>query len=227
MNAATGSYAGSTNLNLSNFNIINLTNKNLDAVRDYTRLQILYDDIISQFNTPIGHYIDGSFTEFLASDLMTEEKLIQIALNINNDDVFKITQAVALDQEFNYDKNSRLVTKYRDLSNKLVDMLKQAITEYVKIKNLQDENTQLLTFKEILEDREKLLEYLSEIQTTSYLFSASATYNQNLEIKPWYALYLERHGAPGDGVFESDKLAVIVNELIASGEISEDDYLNS
>lgn len=226
MNAATGSYAGSANLSLSNYTST-ATNKNLDAVRDYTRLQILYRDIISQFNTPIGHYIDGSFTEFLASDLMTEEKLIQIALNINNDDVFKITQAVALDQEFNYDKNSRLVTKYRDLSNKLVDMLKQAITEYVKIKNLQDENTQLLTFKEILEDREKLLEYLSEIQTTSYLFSASATYNQNLEIKPWYARYLEDHGAPGDGVFESDKLAVIVNELIASGEISEDDYLNS
>ena len=226
MNAATGSYASSISRSSQNF-IAVTTNINLDATRDYTRLQILYNTIISQFNTSIDQYVDGSFTEFLASDVMTEGNLIDVALNINNDDVFKMTQEVALDQDFNYEKNSRLVTKYRDLSNKLVDMLKQAITEYIKIKNLQDQNTELLTFKEILQDREKLLEYISEIQTTSYLFSASATYSQNLQIKRWYEVYLERHGPPGDGVFESDKLAVIVEELIASGEISEDDYLNS
>ena len=226
MNAATGSYASSISRSSQNF-IGVTTSKNLNATRDYTRLQILYNTIISQFNTSIDQYVDGSFTEFLASDVMTEGNLIDVALNINNDDVFKMTQEVALDQDFNYEKNSRLVTKYRDLSNKLVDMLKQAITEYIKIKNLQDQNTELLTFKEILQDREKLLEYISEIQTTSYLFSASATYSQNLQIKPWYEVYLREHGPPGDGVFESDKLAVIVEQLIASGEISEDDYLNS
>ena len=98
-------------------------------------------------------------------------------------------------------------------------------TNYYKIKNLEQENTTLLSYKEILQDRTRLLEYLGEIQKTSYLFSAEATYTNNLEIKLWYQVYLERHGAPGDGVFDSELLSVIIDELVASGQVSEDELI--
>ena len=82
-----------------------------------------------------------------------------------------------------------------------------------------------MSYKEILEDRTKLLEYISEIQKTAYLFSAEATYTNNLEIKLWYQIYLERHGAPGDGVFDSALLGEIIEELVLSGQVSQDELI--
>ena len=36
---------------------------------------------------------------------------------------------------------------------------------------------------------------------------------------------VERHGAPGDGVFDSELLSVIIDELVASGQVSEDELI--
>ena len=36
---------------------------------------------------------------------------------------------------------------------------------------------------------------------------------------------MERYGPPGDGVFNSELLAEIIEELIATGEISEDELI--
>ena len=63
------------------------------------------------------------------------------------------------------------------------------------------------------------------MQQTSFFFSASATFNTQIELKPWYRTYLELYGAPNDGVFDRTLLANIVEELINSGEITEEDIL--
>ena len=65
-----------------------------------------------------------------------------------------------------------------------LEKLENMITVYEEhIKTLEEENVQLQSYKDILEDREKLLEYIAEIQKTSFLFSAQATYSNDLEIK--------------------------------------------
>ncbi len=192
---------------------------NLDAVRDYHRLQILYNQILFQLKPPMQLYVEADFENFIIS----MPNLLTFSTNINNDDNFYYDQESVLDSDFEYDEN--LVTNYRSLSNTLVDTLKQGVSEYVKIKNLEQENIELLSYRDILQNREKLLEYINEIQSTSYLFSAEATYMNNLEIKLWYQVYLERYGAPGDGVFESEKLSEIIDELVASGQVSQDEII--
>jgi hypothetical protein len=201
------------------------TARNRDVERDYTRLKILYNTILSNFELPMNSYISAAFDDFRNSNIMSEGNLIDTALKINNDEIFYMTQTSELDSLFKYEKDSALVENYRNISNKLVDTLKQAITEYIKVKHLEEQNAELLTFKEILQDREKLLQYISDNQSTSFLFSASATFTQDLDIKPWYAAYLDEYGPPGDGVFESEKMAIIVNQLIATNVITEDEYL--
>ena len=57
------------------------------------------------------------------------------------------------------------------------------------------------------------------------MLSANATLQTDYELKLWYKVYMERHGPPGDGVFNSELLAEIIEELIASGEISEDELI--
>ena len=149
--------------------------------------------------------------------------ILTYAANINNNNVFYYNDENVLDSDFEYD--SELVSNYRSLSNSLVNVLKQGITEYYKIKNLERQNTELLSYRDILQNRTRLLDYISEIQKTSYLFSAEATYSNNLEIKLWYQVYLERHGPPGDGVFDSEKITTIIDEFIASGQVSQDELI--
>tara|TARA_B100001093_G_C26732837_1_gene973050 strand:+ start:146 stop:805 length:660 start_codon:yes stop_codon:yes gene_type:complete len=192
---------------------------NLDLIRDYHRLQILFNRIIFQLKPPMQLYSDGDFEDFIVS----MPNILTFSTNINDDSVFYYDNENDLLTDFEYDPD--LVSNYRSLSNSLVNVLKQGISEYYKIKNLEQENTTLLSYKEILQDRTRLLEYLGEIQKTSYLFSAEATYTNNLEIKLWYQVYLERHGAPGDGVFDSELLSVIIDELVASGQVSEDELI--
>mgnify|MGYP001169491030 FL=1 len=192
---------------------------NLDIIYDYYRLQILFNNIIFQLKPPMLLYSGADFENFLVS----MPNIIQFTQNIENDDTFKYGTETVFETDYEYDSN--LVGNYRTLTTDLIDVLTQAISEYYKIKNLEQENTELLSYKDILQDRTKLLDYISEIQTTSYLFSAEATYTNDLEIKLWYQVYLERHGPPGDGVFESVKLSAIIDELVESGQVSQDELI--
>ena len=88
---------------------------------------------------------------------------------------------------------------------------------------MQNENTRLEQYETILQDKNKLLEYLNSVQTENYLFSAEAAFASEIILKPWYEVYLNRYGPPGDGVFKTELLADIIEELLAAGTITYSD----
>ena len=190
-------------------------NNDVQIIKDYYRLQILFNQILFQLKPPMTLYSDADFDNFIYS----MPNLLTVSSAITNDTTFYYTYS----DLFRYNEN--LVSNYRTFSTTLINTLTQAVTEYYTIKNFENENLSLLSYKEILEDRTKLLEYISEIQKTAYLFSAEATYTNNLEIKLWYQIYLERYGAPGDGVFDSALLGEIIEELVLSGQVSQDELI--
>ena len=196
-----------------------VSKNNLDLINDYYRLQVLFNEILFQLKPPMLLYSTADFENFVVS----MPNVLTFTQRINNDNTFYYDSETAFETNFEYDEN--LVSNYRTFTNNIIDVLTQGISEYYKIKNLEQENIELLSYKEILQDRTRLLEYISEIQKTSYLFSAEATYTNNLEIKLWYKVYLERYGPPGDGVFESEKLSAIIDELVASGEVTQDELI--
>ena len=185
---------------------------------DYFRLKILYDEILLQLRPPMTLYNDAEFENFMNS----MPDVLQLTRTLNNKNTFFMDNPTALNS---YKYEDGLVNKYIFVSNRLIDTLKQAMSEYIKIKYLQDKNAELKSYKEILEDREKLFNYLEEQNNTSHIFSAEATLTTNIEIKLWYKVYLQRHGPPNDGVFNSELLAEIIEELIASGEVSQDELI--
>lgn len=188
--------------------------------QDYYRLQILYNRILFQLNPTMTLYNEGNFEDFMNS--MSTQELITLSSTLNNDEIFYIDDVVpTVYTEY----NENMVGNYRETSNSLINTIKQAMTEYIKIKNLETENQQLLSYKNILESQELLNEYLENMQQTSYFFSANATFNTNIELKPWYRVYLGTYGAPNDGVFDSTLLAGVIEELINTGEITEDELL--
>jgi len=191
-------------------------NRNLKY--DYFRLKILYERVLFQLKPPMTLYNEGEFEYFMSS----MPNVLTLTRVLNNEDTFFMNDTTGL-SSCKYEGG--LIDKYIYTTNRVVDTIKQAMTEYIKIQNLERENAELKSYKEILDNKDKLLEYLEQQKKTSHLFSASATLKVQYELKLWYQVYMERHGPPGDGVFNSELLAEIIEELIASGQVSEDELI--
>tara|TARA_B100000674_G_C37880250_1_gene933958 strand:+ start:229 stop:903 length:675 start_codon:yes stop_codon:yes gene_type:complete len=186
----------------------------------------LYNDVFTTLVSYLELYTTGAFTTY--SDSLSEEVIIDLVASINNSDF--VNDTTVLNNPTLYfdlqDKSTPLPSKYVGVANEIMDVIKQTLAERQRILTLQVENDKCKTYKEILEDPQKLNDYIKEVQRTSYLFTAKATYTQPIELKPWYEQYLIRYGPPGDGVFDSELLGNIIQELIALGEISEDTVIN-
>lgn len=196
------------------------TSINTEIAQDLYTIKELYSKIFQYLVAYMEYYSEGYFDTYLKS--LPESTVISITTQIQNID---INDTTILDNPSLFELDAALPSKYKTLAEYIMNMMKQTLTERQRIVNLQVENEEFKTFKDILEDPTKLNEYIKEVQSTSYLFSAEATYNQPIQLKLWYQVYLERHGPPGDGVFDTDLLGNIIEELIAAGLIREDDVL--
>ena len=191
---------------------------NRKLTNDFFRLKILYERVLFQLRPPMTLYNEGEFDFFMNS----MPNVLTLTRVLNNENTFFMNDVRGLSGS-KYEEG--LVDKYIFMTNRVIDTIKQAMTEYVKIRNLENENEELKSYKDIIEDREKLVEYLEGQKQTSHLFSANATLQVQYELKLWYKVYMDRHGPPGDGVFNSELLAEIIEELVASGEITEDELI--
>ncbi len=194
---------------------------NAEIAQDLHNLQELYNNIFSKLMSYLSTYTGGFFNTYLNS--LPEVTVMSIVAEINNSNLFdtRILQNPAL---FVHDKS--MPNKYVSLANDLMDVIKQTLAERTRISDLEGQIEHCKTYKEILESSSKLNEYIKEMQRTSYLFDAHATYNEPIELKLWYQVYLDTHGPPGDGVFDSELLGQIIQDLISEGRISADTVLN-
>jgi hypothetical protein len=56
-------------------------------------------------------------------------------------------------------------------------------------------------------------------------FSSNQIYNTTIVLKPWYERYLTEYGAPNDGVFLNEKMAIVVQQLINEGVITMEEFI--
>lgn len=187
-----------------------------DIINDYYRLKLLYESILYECRAPMGYYGEGQFETFMNST----PHILTLTRLVNNDDFFFLNESNPIAfRGLEYEEG--LVDNYRFIANRVIDTIKQAMTEYIKITNLEARNAELEQYKTILLDRQKLIAYIEELNSTSSFFTADTTVSaDNIIIKTWYSLYMARYGPPGDGVFNSELLADIIEELIA-GDVEE------
>ena len=211
-----GNVSGVTQI--GHFNVTGSKRESRNIKYDFFRLKILYERVLFQLRPPMTLYNEGEFEFFMSS----MPNVLTLTRVLNNENTFFMNDPKPLND---YEYEGGLVDKYLFITNRLVDTIKQAMTEYIKIRNLENENAELKSYKEILQDKDKLVSYLEQQQNTGHLFSASATLQTQPQLKLWYQVYMERHGPPGDGVFNSELLAEIIEELIVSGEVAEDELI--
>ena len=90
--------------------------------------------------------------------------------------------------------------------------------------------SQLVTAQEkaaILDDMAKLREYLENKQSQIFFADVSTQLTTMAVLKPQYQRYIDLYGMPDGLIFESQKMAEIIQDLLAEGVITEEDVFGS
>lgn len=189
--------------------------------QDLYRYQLLYDSVISQMNTYINYFSKGKY-DLLINSFTTKNYNSLIlkadAATFNSPFVNSLT---------GYEYDPKKFNLMRESTYKVINGLEKTITIVKQNQILQEDIVILKTnYKDVLEDPVKLNNYINQHKRDIMPFQATETFNTTLELKPWYSVYFQKYGAPGNGVFQSDLLAQIVIDLIAAEVITEDDFIN-
>jgi hypothetical protein len=166
---------------------------------------------LSQLTQYISFFRDGEFTSLSSN----QNNLTQISNLINTNGYFTFTQ----DEVVDYEADNTLFAEYKIFAHSMIDGLNAAILLHTQNSILSAANSQLEQFKRILTDKELLQEYI-EVNFNNFnagLMSVEHTINQGLQLEPHYQLYINRHGIPPNGIFESNLLSEIYNELNPDG----------
>jgi hypothetical protein len=62
---------------------------------------------------------------------------------------------------------------------------------------------------------------------THFAFDAVVPLQLSIQLKPWFRDYLRVHGPPYDGVFDAHLMAQIVQNLIQTGEITAEEFIEA
>ena len=195
----------------------------LDAVKDFYRFQILNKNVLVPLNELILAYKDVNITELIDLVDAANNDLIKKISDNNNYYNNKITYI----RSFEYD--SDLFKKYIRSFKGVLTGLSAAIAQQKTNIRITDENTQLLEYKNILtgtDTSELIREYIIKRNNDLPVFDVTEILDLDLDIKPWYSEYLILHGAPSGGVFDTEKLSLIVADLINKGVITMDEFVS-
>ncbi len=208
------------------------TNENINLTLDSMKYQFLYNEVITKLNPFMDLYRDASFSSLnneLTNDIIKKFSY-DIENYIYNGD--KILQEKSLyDISMNglvptrvYNHNEETFFNYRKNIHKMINGLVRSMIEYNnytsekticdnRINVLEEKNEE---YEEILSSTTNVLEYFkkrSQIDADTDNISLQAT----IFLKPQIRLYFERHGMPKDGLFKSELMGPIIQELVANG----------
>ena len=192
-------------------------------LREYKRFKDLDTTIYNSLNSYLEYFRDASFNDL--TTLFTQEVYNNLAATV----VTKFGSNIDLDSIVDFDNiyDSKLFSKYSDGAYSIINGLNRSIILY-KNNQTQENKISLLEEKEkILEDPTLLNNYVNEFNSRRGGFVVEYTASLLPKLKPQYELYFQRHGPPPEGVFDSEKLAVIIKELLDNGTLTQEDIFGN
>lgn len=194
--------------------------KQIAAAKDFYRFQELYNIALNVIRADLDFFGEGDFNSLNA---VIDSHYNTFLPRISSRDYYYTSKFDAID---NLTRDETIFDNYRTLMEDVLRGLKKGAT-------LQDTNN-TLTYRiqqnelgyGIPLDEQTIQKFLNERKAEFIPFAEEVIYRQdNLDIKIWYAQYLQQHGPPIDGVFDVEKLSIIVNDLIVQGVITMDDFM--
>jgi hypothetical protein len=169
-----------------------------DDLRISYRLKKLYNTIGDPLTIIMNNYIDKEFDKVLDTiKLKTFNDMLPSLFN----------QKLTSLPEFE---------KVRITLVTIINMLSQSSLEYREKNDLQEQLNITLEKASILDDNDKLLKYIRELQQRMRLLPPTFITAQTVgKLKPQYSEYIKLYGYPENHIFNSDKLGQIITNLNA------------
>lgn len=182
-------------------------------LEDFHDLKLFYNQVLQILIFNFKKFQDGKITSL--NDNFTfkiyEDLLCLIQEWSDKDNIL----ATALTFRQIYDPN--LFYKYRNLGFLILDTLNQAIHFNQLNDSLLRQNNNLNSRLDELNNIDKVKEHIKYLVKLQYALNSSlkceTSVNSKIKLKPQYKIYIDRFGFPKDGLFDSQKLLVILNEL--------------
>ena len=195
---------------------------NIESAKDYFRFQSLYEKALNQMRIDIGYFGEGDFDTL--NDSLTTQKYNQFLFNTNID-------VYNNDDNINITSNLNNLVRDPNTFGNYINIMRNVLTGLKKGQELQVTNTNLKTDLSNnaiglgMIDEKIIYNFLLNRRGEFVPFDEAVLYTQTLDIKLWYSNYLQEHGPPPDGVFDVEKLAAIVDKLIAENIITWEEFL--
>lgn len=173
-------------------------------VVELNKYQYLNDVFIQTMTSLTQLYSQGNFADL--SMQFTTEVYRQLGIDLENQRDFTNIDLT----DINY--NSQTFESYINTFHDTLDGLERASVQYESLRTLELEK---IHCDNILNNPENLVNYFRSRYTgigISELDTIVTTIQEPL-LRPEYALYIQRHGLPIGGIFESEKMSAILIEL--------------
>ena len=184
-----------------------ITNKELrEQMMKLDRMNTMILDTLAESYAKYG---EGDFADLTSE--ATKKILSDAALMLVNNDLFEFTN-----QEIHeYELTEDVFSDYRSFILSTINGVNAAALLHQSNQGITDENLILHESHEILHDRKKLAEYVEKHYGgfNSLLFEVDFALENTLTIKREYEIYIRRYGVPNKGLFDAEKLALIMQEL--------------
>jgi hypothetical protein len=184
-----------------------ITNKELrEQMMKLDRMNTMILDTLAESYAKYG---EGDFADLTSET--TKKILSDAALMLVNNDLFEFTN-----QEIHeYELTEDVFSDYRSFILSTINGVNAAALLHQSNQGITDENLILHESHEILHDRKKLAEYVEKHYGgfNSLLFEVDFALENTLTIKREYEIYIRRYGVPNKGLFDAEKLALIMQEL--------------
>lgn len=122
-----------------------------------------------------------------------------------------------------YEYNPILFTVYKKAFHRVLEGLQQSISLHNKWVDSTIELNHAINRAEILDDMNKLKKYLEDKQSALFFADVKTQLKEMAVLKPQYQRYIDKYGVPEGLIFESEKMAIVIQELIKEEAITEDD----
>lgn len=192
-------------------------------LHEFDRFRDFYDCILKVLKEYLCYFQDASYND------LTEGFTTEFYNSLANLVVEKFSDELNIEECLKYENvyDSTLFDTYKENTFKVINGLNRAIQLYKVNENQRVKILSLEEKENILEDMTLLQEYINSLNKNMFLINETVALNTQPLIKPEYALYFERHGLPPEGVFDSEKLAIIIKELLDNGTITEEDVFGT
>lgn len=172
-------------------------------------------ELFEEMHTKIIQKMDGLIQAFIKGDNETVRQ--NLTRSFYQEISIQLSSTKYLEDE--------LANKYRFFISNTLDAVQQGLLNYIECSNKDLLLNQYKQKSEILDDNDKLVQYLESRKRRATIFPERTVTVPVATLKPQYAEYIKRYGVPDGLRFDGIRMREIVSELINMGVLSISEFI--